>query len=586
MGRLSKYVFLIVSILSIAQIFSSCTTSKKAVASNTIVPQKQLTLDERDRVTSTYFDASKQRILGNYDMAIEQYKECIRLEPGNAAANFQIADIYEYYKKPDTAIGYAARAVQLEPSNIWYQDLYAQCLQDKGKYKEMEAVYEGLIKDHPYEIEYYYKLALAQIELGDYEKAADTYDKIEEKEGGFSEEITKEKIKLYERIKDFAKAEVQIQLLIKADSTNAENYVELGDIYELEGKKDKAFELYQRLEIRYPHDASVHLALAEYYRAKKNSKQSFEELDAAFKEPSMDIDSKRRIILSFNSLSTGHDSLQIEAIELCSSMVEANPNNPEAHRLYGDFLFRQASYKDARDQYRYTVSEDSSKYLTWNQLMSCDIQINDFDDLAKVSETAMDLFPNDPESYLYNGVANNLKKQCGEAESSLKKGIEYVINNNALLLEFYAALGDVYNSLKRYPASDSAFDAALKINPNNDNILNNYSYYLSERDTNLLLAEQMSKKANDLSPDNGTYLDTYAWIFYKEGNYKIAKEWENKALMHGADRDAAVLDHFGDIVYMLGDKDTALSYWQKAKMAGMNSDVLNKKIQDKKLYNK
>ena len=586
MGRLSKYVFFIISIISIAQIFSSCTISKKAVATNTIAPQKQLTRDERDRVTSEYFDASKQRILGNYDMAIEQYKECIRLDPGNAAANFQIADIYEYYKKPDTAITYAAKAVLLEPSNIWYQDLYAQCLQDKGKFKEMEAVYEELIKEHPYEIDYYYKLVLAQIELGDYEKAADTYDKIEDKEGGFSEEITKEKIKLFERVKDFVKAEGQIQLLIKADSTNAENYVELGDIYELEGKNDKAFELYEKLELRYPHDASVHLALAEYYRAKKNSKQSFEELDAAFKEPSMDIDSKRRIILSFNSLSTGHDSLQMEAIELCSSMVEANPNNPEAHRLYGDFLFRQASYKDARDQYRYTVSEDSSKYLTWNQLMNCDIQINDFDDLAKVSTTAMGLFPNDPESYLYNGVADNLKKNYSEAETSLNKGIEYVINNNALLLEFYAALGDVYNSLKQYHASDSAFDAALKINPNNDNILNNYSYYLSERDTNLALAEQMSKKANDLSPDNGTYLDTYAWIFYKEGNYKSAKELEDKALAHGADRDAAVLDHFGDIVYMIGDKDTALNYWQKAKMAGMNSDILNRKIQDKKLYNK
>ncbi len=587
MERLRKYGFQLAAISSFAMLFYSCGTSKKTVAPTKVnVVHKELTRDDRDEVMADYYEASKQRILGNYDRAIEVYKQCLKIQPDNAAANFQIADIYEFYKKPDSAIVYAGRAAQIDPSNIWYQDLYAQCLQDKGRFKDMEAVYEGLIKNHPDETDYYYKLALAQIELGEYEKAADTYDRVEVKLGGFSEEITKEKIKLYETVKDFTKAEAQIQSLIKFDTTNVQNYVELGDLYDLEGKHDESFKLYQSLEQRYPHEPSVRLALAEYYRAKKNDKKSFEELDAAFKEPGMDIDSKRRILLSFNSVSNGHDSLEIEALELCSSMVQAHPNNPEAHRLYGDFLFREASYNEAREQYRYTVSEDSSKYLIWSQLMGCDIQLNDFTDLAKVSSSAMELFPNDPQAYLFNGVANNQKKNYTLAVTSLSKGVDYVVNDNALLLEFYSALGDVYNSLKRYNASDSAFEAALKLNPNNDNILNNYSYYLSERDTDLARAEQMSKLANDISPDNGTYLDTYAWIFYKEGNYANAKIWEDKSLAHGGQKDAAVLDHYGDIVYMVGDKDTALDYWQKAKSMGLNSDLLNRKIQDKKLYNK
>jgi len=587
MERLRKYGFQLAAISSFAMLFYSCGTSKKTVAPTKVnVVHKELTRDDRDEVMADYYEASKQRILGNYDRAIEVYKQCLKIQPDNAAANFQIADIYEFYKKPDSAIVYAGRAAQIDPSNIWYQDLYAQCLQDKGRFKDMEAVYEGLIKNHPDETDYYYKLALAQIELGEYEKAADTYDRVEVKLGGFSEEITKEKIKLYETVKDFTKAEAQIQSLIKFDTTNVQNYVELGDLYDLEGKHDESFKLYQSLEQRYPHEPSVRLALAEYYRAKKNDKKSFEELDAAFKEPGMDIDSKRRILLSFNSVSNGHDSLEIEALELCSSMVQAHPNNPEAHRLYGDFLFREASYNEAREQYRYTVSEDSSKYLIWSQLMGCDIQLNDFTDLAKVSSSAMELFPNDPQAYLFNGVANNQKKNYTLAVTSLSKGVDYVVNDNALLLEFYSALGDVYNSLKRYNASDSTFEAALKLNPNNDNILNNYSYYLSERDTDLARAEQMSKLANDISPDNGTYLDTYAWIFYKEGNYANAKIWEDKSLAHGGQKDAAVLDHYGDIVYMVGDKDTALDYWQKAKSMGLNSDLLNRKIQDKKLYNK
>jgi len=587
MHRLSKYGFYMLVAISIIVTASSCGPSKKTTkAPDRSINGGHLTREQQDEFTSIYFDATKQRILGNYNKAIDEFKQCLSLDPMSAAANFQVADMFEYFHKPDSAMNYAARAAQMDPSNTWYQDIYAQCLQDKGLYKQMEALYESVIKNNPDNIDYYYKLALAEIEAGEYQKAADTYDKIEVKQGGFNEEITREKIKIYEQLKDFAKAEAQAQRLISHDSTSVGNYVALGDIYEAEGKNDKAFELYRKLEQLHPDDASVHLSLADSYRQKKDDKKSFEELDDAFKLPGMDLDSKRRILLSFMSLSNGHDSMQIQAMELCKSMVQASPESPEGHQLYGDLLYRQADYKGARDQFRATVNIDSSKYVIWSQLMGCDIQLNDYEDLAKVSASAMDLFPNQPEPYLFNGVANTQRKNYDNALSSLNKGMDYVVSDNNMLVQFYASLGEAYNAVKRYSASDSAYEAALKINPNNDNVLNNYSYYLSERDTNLVKAEQMSKKSNDLIPNNGTYLDTYAWILYKEGNYKGAKEWEDKSIANGGLKDAAILDHYGDILFKLGDKDNAMEYWQKAKLAGMNTDLLNKKIENKQLFEK
>ena len=586
MYKLSKYCFYLPAFILPLIIFSSCTNTKKVTVTKTPGVHKRLSRDEQDVLTDAYYRASKEKILGNYDKALSIFNQCLSIDPYNAAANYEMADILEYFKQPDTAIVYARNAAQIEPANVWYQDLYAQCLQEKGMYKDMIAVYQGLIQAHPNEMDYYYKLALAQIESEDFEKAADTYSVIEQKQGGFSEEITREKIKIYERTKDFAKAEIQAERLIAHDSTSIENYDMLGDIYELQGKSQKAFELYRKMEDMYPNEPSIHLSLSEYYRTNHDEKKSFEELYDAFKQPTMEIDTKKRILLSFLSISNGHDSLQLQAELLCSAMVQASPDNIDAHLMYGRFLMRSSAFKDARDQYRLALREDSSKYTLWINVMQLDGQLSDVDDLAKVSESAMSLFPNQADSYFYNGVANSQKKNYDVALSSLNKGIDYVIKDNSLLVQFYSALGEVYNSLKKYSASDSAFESALKIKPNDDNILNNYSYFLSERDTNLVKAEVMSKKANDLVENNGTYQDTYAWILYKSGNFKDAKEWEERSLNNGGDKDAAILEHYGDILFKVGEKDNAVGYWQKAKSAGSSSELLNRKIQDKQLYDK
>ena len=70
------------------------------------------------------------------------------------------------------------------------------------------------------------------------------------------------------------------------------------------------------------------------------------------------------------------------------------------------------------------------------------------------------------------------------------------------------------------------------------------------------------------------------------GKYRDAKDWEDKALQHGGTSHTDILDHYGDILFKFGNKDTALEYWQKAKEAGLKSDLLDKKIHDKQLYEK
>ena len=53
-----------------------------------------------------------------------------------------------------------------------------------------------------------------------------------------------------------------------------------------------------------------------------------------------------------------------------------------------------------------------------------------------------------------------------------------VSGNNVLMVQFNTYLGDAYNRVKNYRLSDESYEKALKLNPENSYVLNNYAYYL------------------------------------------------------------------------------------------------------------
>jgi tetratricopeptide (TPR) repeat protein len=180
-------------------------------------------------------------------------------------------------------------------------------------------------------------------------------------------------------------------------------------------------------------------------------------------------------------------------------------------------------------------------------------------------------------------MAKMQQKKTKDAIINFAKGVGYVIDNKALKGQFLANLGDAYNQDKNNTKSDSCYEKALEVNPNDVYVLNNYSYYLSLRLDKLEKAEAMSKKSNELEPNNASYLDTYAWILYAAKKYNDAKSFMEKALAIDGNKNPVLLEHYGDILYRLEMKENAIEFWTKAKIAGKGSDFLEQKIAEKKL---
>ena len=158
---------------------------------------------------------------------------------------------------------------------------------------------------------------------------------------------------------------------------------------------------------------------------------------------------------------------------------------------------------------------------------------------------------------------------------------DYTVGNCDSIPSIAKDKGFFWKTIWNHP--NNAMLKALRKDPNNPLILNNYSYFLSLRAENLDRAAEMSKKSNLLQPRQASYQDTYAWILYQQNKYEEALEWILKALNNGGEKSGVIVEHYGDILFKLGEEAKAIEQWNAALELGDHSDELPNKIKAKKL---
>jgi len=537
-----------------------------------------------EEVTNLYIDATTAKLLGETAKATGLFESCLAKNPKHAASMYQLAQLYFDASDYTTAADYAEQASEIEPGNKWYLNLLIEIYGKAGKKKELIETCEKLVEKEPGNVDNLYQLANAYVMNEDGNNALKTCNKIEELIG-VTEEISLQKERIYVIQKKPELAAAELNKLIREFPEQEIRYISmLAESYMDAGLPDKAAEYYQQILAKDPGNPYIHISLSDYYRKKGDKKSSFDELKLGYANPDLDIDTKIRVLLAYFTDNKVYVENKADIFELAQILVKTHPDDPKAHSMYGDFLVDEKKYSEARDEYRKVIAADSSRYAIWEGLLNVEIQLADFKALEDESNRAIELFPLFPVPHLFKGISLFEKKQFQEAVQSFNTGIKLVSSNNGLLVQFYTYLGDTYNRLKNNSLSDESYEKALKIDPENSYVLNNYAYYLSLRNENLAKAEVMSAKSVKLDAANPANMDTYGWVLYKLGKYEEAAQWVEKAIASSPAPDADLLEHIGDIYFKLGNTEKAVLNWQNARKVGNGSEFLEKKIKDMKLY--
>ncbi len=521
-------------------------------------------------------EGMKFMVRGEPERALAVFGQLVEKAPEDAAGYYLLATALNKLERTQEAIDAAQKAYQRDKSNLFYGKFLAENLSRQKNYKEAAVIYEELLLKDPSNIQNNIELAAVYVFTDQFDKAIDTYNRLE-KNIGVTEEVVRQKQQLYLRQNKLEKAIEESQKLIASEPGESYYYIELAELYIANELLDKAIPALQDALKINPDEAQAHVLLADIYRRQGDLTKCNTELQIVFKNPNLDVTPKIRVLSGFlTMLKTPQD--RSDAMELAKLLIHTHPSESKPYVLYADLLTQTNQREKARDAYAIAARLDGSIYEIWGALLQLDGELNAIDSLLVHSELALEVFPNQGMLWYSNGMANLAKRNFKQAVSALEESKRLIGDNPSMVQFINAQLGDAYNGVGDHEKSDEFYELVLKENPDNDHVLNNYSYFLSLRKEKLDKALKMSSQLVKRNPDNATYLDTHAWVLYVRKDYRQAKDFLEKALADQQNISATIVEHYGDVLSRLGEHGKALEQWKKAKEMGQLSELIDKKI--------
>ncbi len=538
-------------------------------------------LNEEQRLAfdKVFFKAMKEKMLGNLDEADLSFREAIILDKENANVYYQIAEINYVKKNIKEAVRFGQMAVQLNPKNIWYNNLLADLYKTNRNYEKSAELYIQMYENLKPELNYLYEAATNYFYENKFSKSIKTLNRIE-KLIGPKEEVIIKKEQIYLQSNKINKAISEVERLIKL-YPDVKYKGMLADLYLSKKKEQKAIEIYNEILKQDSTNGYASIALSDYYGSKKNSSLAYKYLKTAIASNDMEVKYKIQILIPFVSPQASKEQ-HLQGYELVNIFKQANKAEATGFMLNGDLLMQDKLYKQAREEYLSATKIDATNYMVWQQILFCDQELNDNEKLLSDCENAISLFPTEPLFYNFKSITNYQQKNYEAALSTALAGIEYVVDNDELKIQFLSIAGDAAHKLKKNNLVDSIYKQALLLDPKNAYALNNYAYYLSLRKEKLDKADSMSYLSLQIEPNSASYLDTYGWILYQKKDYQKAKNYIEQSLTISPN-SGEVLEHYGDILYRLGEKTEAIKYWNKALENNSSGEFLNEKIKLGKL---
>ena len=545
---------------------------------------KELSEDKKVEYQYKYIEATKLRLMGNSSDALKYLNQCSEIKPEAAAPYYQKSLIANQIDENKKAVHYGKKAVEHDSSNKWYRLNLANLYLNNEVLDSARMQYEYLVEEmNINELDIVFKLAQLLQKTDNYQKALKYYNEIESRIG-VNERLGQLKKMIYAKIGEKEKAYNEIKKLIDKFPDESRYYGMLAELYATFNEYEKADQMYNRLFEMDSTNRLGQMSLVKYYNKKGDIEKALDTYESdVIPNSSIDFRDKMLLFMNFMQEPKTLNQYSTQFKRSLDSLNHFYPEKSEVDALYSDLYLKTNQYRKAAGHLKTLATGSKSKYIYWDQLLSIYSYLGNFHKMYVYGQKALKEFDDKPRIYLLTAVGALQKKNPDTAITLLEEGIQYVDDNKSMQVQFYTQLGEAYHQNENYNQSDHYFKKVLELDPKNKLVLNNYSYYLSQRGEKLKKALGYSNQVIRDEPNNPVYLDTYAWILFKMEKYKEAKKYIKKALENGGMDDADIVEHYGDILYKTGDKQKALEIWEKSKSMGNQSEQLDYKLENKTL---
>lgn len=562
---MTKRILFLFTLLALA----SCGTKKPAVVTD----------ENHAKFQQYFYQGEKAKMAGNFEIAINYFNTALKYE-NVSAAHYEISKLCSQLPKFEKmGKEHIKMAVEMEPTNSWY-------LKDLAYYE----IYSGEIKDGIKHFDLAVKYSSNPVPvLNEYLNVIGSYDMDQAVKvltqlasiQGEDEDIARKRFELLSWQEKFKEAGMVLEEFEKKNKVDDDFYFHLLGFYTEMNLEDEASRWLLHMKEVIPNNGKLLLeesaelaALGEDAKSYEVLKKSiisgdlswydaidvlkkYEELvaqDEKFLKPLWEI-----FDLTFNQFKSEYQCL----VQL--SFIANHLNN----------LSRQEEMlKLAVDLYK-------SDVMVWQFLLENQKQLRKWNEMVKIGNEALELYPTDAEVYYYTGLGYLKLQEYSKSLEILSTGRDLVVENPELLSQFYSSLGSVYFKMNNWTECENSFEQSLIQNPDNATALNNYAYYLGIKKVQLDKALGIVQYAVSMQPNNAIYLDTFGFILFQKKQYQAAAEQLEIAVKLNA-TDQEIWEHLGDTYFMLGNENKALECWNKGLALNPQHNKLKEKINQKK----
>ena len=232
---------------------------------------------------------------------------------------------------------------------------------------------------------------------------------------------------------------------------------------EKENQEDLAQEIAKKLELEIPNSDWAKVSLFKSYLKNNDGENAVKAMNFVLGSLKIDQKIKHRILNEF--LLFIKDKPQYDSdLEKAVSYFDTDKSVEVAKEL-GKFYHSKKNWEKAIRFYEIQLNKIPDELETALLLLECYTEKGDFDVIEKKTEVFLQIYPTQPQFYYYSGLAFNQKGVFKKAKNILESGLDFIIDDPELEINFNIQLGEAYNGLgdmKKKEYYFSKAESALK----------------------------------------------------------------------------------------------------------------------------
>jgi tetratricopeptide (TPR) repeat protein len=414
---------------------------------------------EKDDFEDAFFESLKQKGIENYDKAIIELEKCLKIQPNNATIYFELGKNYLEEKEYKKAYESFEKATKLDSNNRWFwAGMYDVCYETK----EFEKAIPIVLKLIEFKKEYKEELVSLYMNTNQFDAALELINELNDQVGKL-EMRNIYKAQILEDPKYRRSERVNLLDQIKKNPKEESNYVALIFLYNKENQEELAQEIAKKLELEIPNSDWAKVSLFKLYLKNNDWENAVKAMNFVLGSLKIDQKIKHRMLNEF--LLFIKDKPQFDSdLEKAVSYFDTDKSVEVAKEL-GKFYQNKKNWEKAIRFYEIQLKKTPDELETALLLLECYTEKGDFDVIEKKAENWLQIYPTQPQFYYYQGLALNQKGAFKKAIDVLESGLDFVIDNPQLELNFNIQLGEAYNGLgdlKKKEYYFSKAESALK----------------------------------------------------------------------------------------------------------------------------